>query len=210
MACKMQLCGAYCGAGHFAQAPLCEAYDMPGMCGPSVAPDSGGAGGASGGAGGARGSAGGGGATDVSGGGGGAAGGWWVPAVMCSTPARRRQQAQKQRWLRGGGARRAAQPRCVVGLLGRGAPFRARPAPARMNARTPARARGGRRATAQVAACFTLACMLARASHAHAGPVEQFVQIALHPRQRRRARAALHERRRRRVLTRTTAARAGS
>ena len=35
-ACEMQLCGAYCGAGHFAQAPLCKAYDTP-TCGPSVA-----------------------------------------------------------------------------------------------------------------------------------------------------------------------------
>jgi hypothetical protein len=35
-ACKMQLCGAYCGPGHFAQAPLCEAYTDP-TCGPAVA-----------------------------------------------------------------------------------------------------------------------------------------------------------------------------
>ena len=44
--CKTQLCSAYCGAGHFAQAPLCTAYDEPGFCGPSVSPEMGGTGGA--------------------------------------------------------------------------------------------------------------------------------------------------------------------
>ena len=28
-ACEMQLCGAYCGMGHFPQAPLCRAYTGP-------------------------------------------------------------------------------------------------------------------------------------------------------------------------------------
>jgi hypothetical protein len=35
--CETQLCGAYCGFGHFAQAPLCCAYDTF-SCGPAVAP----------------------------------------------------------------------------------------------------------------------------------------------------------------------------
>jgi hypothetical protein len=35
-ACEMQLCGAYCGFGHFAVAPMCEAYDTP-NCGKPVA-----------------------------------------------------------------------------------------------------------------------------------------------------------------------------
>jgi hypothetical protein len=35
-ACEQQLCGAYCGYGHFAQAPVCEAYSSS-TCGPSVA-----------------------------------------------------------------------------------------------------------------------------------------------------------------------------
>lgn len=48
MECKMQLCGAYCGAGHFAQAPLCAVYTDP-TCGPAVAPDATGTGGSSGG-----------------------------------------------------------------------------------------------------------------------------------------------------------------
>jgi MYXO-CTERM domain-containing protein len=34
--CEAQMCGDYCGPGHFAQAPLCEAYDQP-YCGPCVA-----------------------------------------------------------------------------------------------------------------------------------------------------------------------------
>ena len=34
--CQVQLCKDYCGAGHFAQAPLCCAYNDP-LCGPSVA-----------------------------------------------------------------------------------------------------------------------------------------------------------------------------
>jgi hypothetical protein len=34
--CEMQLCGSYCGLGHFAQAPLCRAYDTP-RCGPAAA-----------------------------------------------------------------------------------------------------------------------------------------------------------------------------
>jgi hypothetical protein len=33
--CKIQLCNAYCGPLHFAQAPLCAAYDDP-MCGPGA------------------------------------------------------------------------------------------------------------------------------------------------------------------------------
>jgi hypothetical protein len=40
--CEMQLCGAYCGAGHFAVAPVCAAYDKPG-CGVSVAREESGA-----------------------------------------------------------------------------------------------------------------------------------------------------------------------
>jgi hypothetical protein len=47
MECKMQLCGAYCGPGHFAQAPLCEVYTDP-LCGPAVAPEATGTGGSSG------------------------------------------------------------------------------------------------------------------------------------------------------------------
>jgi hypothetical protein len=47
MDCKMQLCGAYCGAGHFAQAPLCAVYTDP-LCGPAVAAQEGGAGGTGG------------------------------------------------------------------------------------------------------------------------------------------------------------------
>jgi hypothetical protein len=35
-ACQSQLCLGYCGPGHFAQAPLCCAYDEQ-YCGPSVA-----------------------------------------------------------------------------------------------------------------------------------------------------------------------------
>jgi MYXO-CTERM domain-containing protein len=35
-ACEMQLCGAYCGMGHFPQAPLCRAYTGP-FCGPAAA-----------------------------------------------------------------------------------------------------------------------------------------------------------------------------
>ena len=31
--CETQFCGAFCGPGHFAQAPLCAAYDAP-ACGP--------------------------------------------------------------------------------------------------------------------------------------------------------------------------------
>jgi hypothetical protein len=38
--CEEQLCGAYCGTGHFAVAPVCGAYDRPG-CGVSVARDEG-------------------------------------------------------------------------------------------------------------------------------------------------------------------------
>jgi hypothetical protein len=34
--CEPQLCGAYCGPGHFAVAPVCAAYDKPG-CGVPVA-----------------------------------------------------------------------------------------------------------------------------------------------------------------------------
>jgi MYXO-CTERM domain-containing protein len=34
--CMTQLCGAYCGIGHFAQAPVCTAYDTP-ICGPLAA-----------------------------------------------------------------------------------------------------------------------------------------------------------------------------
>jgi hypothetical protein len=34
--CETQLCGAYCGAGHFAQAPVCCAYDTA-ACGPKAA-----------------------------------------------------------------------------------------------------------------------------------------------------------------------------
>jgi hypothetical protein len=34
--CETQLCGAYCGPGHFAVAPACAAYDAPG-CGVAVA-----------------------------------------------------------------------------------------------------------------------------------------------------------------------------
>ena len=34
--CEPQLCIAYCGAGHYAQAPLCCAYDLP-TCGPAIA-----------------------------------------------------------------------------------------------------------------------------------------------------------------------------
>jgi hypothetical protein len=34
--CEPQLCIAYCGAGHYAQAPLCCAYDQP-TCGPAIA-----------------------------------------------------------------------------------------------------------------------------------------------------------------------------
>ncbi len=34
--CEQQLCTAYCGFGHFAQAPLCTAYDTP-SCGPGAA-----------------------------------------------------------------------------------------------------------------------------------------------------------------------------
>jgi hypothetical protein len=33
--CQTQLCGAYCGIGHYAQAPVCEAYSGPG-CGPCI------------------------------------------------------------------------------------------------------------------------------------------------------------------------------
>jgi hypothetical protein len=35
-ACEMQLCGAYCGFGHFGGAPLCQVYDTP-TCGKAVA-----------------------------------------------------------------------------------------------------------------------------------------------------------------------------
>jgi hypothetical protein len=35
-ACEMQLCGAYCGFGHFGVAPVCQAYDTP-TCGKAVA-----------------------------------------------------------------------------------------------------------------------------------------------------------------------------
>jgi MYXO-CTERM domain-containing protein len=66
MECKMQLCGAYCGPGHFAQAPLCEVYTDP-LCGPAVAPDASGTGGTSGGG---SGGAGGGGSGGASGSGG--------------------------------------------------------------------------------------------------------------------------------------------
>jgi hypothetical protein len=38
--CENQLCGAYCGASHFAVAPVCGAYDKPG-CGVPVARDEG-------------------------------------------------------------------------------------------------------------------------------------------------------------------------
>jgi hypothetical protein len=34
--CEAQLCRDYCGPGHFAQAPVCEAYDQP-YCGPCAA-----------------------------------------------------------------------------------------------------------------------------------------------------------------------------
>jgi hypothetical protein len=34
--CEAQLCGAYCGPGHFAVAPACAAYNAPG-CGVAVA-----------------------------------------------------------------------------------------------------------------------------------------------------------------------------
>jgi hypothetical protein len=34
--CQAQLCGAYCGYGHFAQAPVCCAYSSP-TCGPAAA-----------------------------------------------------------------------------------------------------------------------------------------------------------------------------
>jgi hypothetical protein len=34
--CEPQLCIAYCGGGHYAQAPLCCAYDTP-SCGPAIA-----------------------------------------------------------------------------------------------------------------------------------------------------------------------------
>jgi hypothetical protein len=33
--CELQLCAAYCGLGHFPQAPMCEVYDSP-VCGPCV------------------------------------------------------------------------------------------------------------------------------------------------------------------------------
>lgn len=36
--CQTQLCGAYCGLGHFADAPVCCAYDTF-SCGPAVAPN---------------------------------------------------------------------------------------------------------------------------------------------------------------------------
>ncbi len=36
-ACEDQLCLAYCGFGHFAQAPVCCAYDTP-TCGPATSP----------------------------------------------------------------------------------------------------------------------------------------------------------------------------
>lgn len=35
-ACQTQLCGAYCGFGHFAVAPVCGAYDVPDYCGVAV------------------------------------------------------------------------------------------------------------------------------------------------------------------------------
>lgn len=35
-ACDMQLCGAYCGYGHFGVAPVCQVYDTP-TCGKAVA-----------------------------------------------------------------------------------------------------------------------------------------------------------------------------
>ena len=75
--CQTQLCGAYCGFGHFAQAPVCCAYDTF-SCGPAAAesavcPAMGGRGGTAndGGTGGAGGAGG----AGVSGGGGGASGG---------------------------------------------------------------------------------------------------------------------------------------
>ena len=34
--CQVQLCGAYCGYGHYAQAPVCCAYSSP-TCGPAAA-----------------------------------------------------------------------------------------------------------------------------------------------------------------------------
>jgi hypothetical protein len=37
-ACQGQLCVAYCGLGHFAQAPVCAQYEGP-FCGPCAAPD---------------------------------------------------------------------------------------------------------------------------------------------------------------------------
>src|SRR5262249_7986808 len=35
-ACELQLCGAYCGYGHFGSAPICQVYSKPG-CGVEVA-----------------------------------------------------------------------------------------------------------------------------------------------------------------------------
>jgi hypothetical protein len=36
-ACETQLCNAWCGAAHFAEAPMCCAYNSP-TCGPAIAP----------------------------------------------------------------------------------------------------------------------------------------------------------------------------
>jgi len=36
-ACETQLCNAWCGAAHFAEAPMCCAYGSP-TCGPAIAP----------------------------------------------------------------------------------------------------------------------------------------------------------------------------
>jgi uncharacterized membrane protein YgcG len=64
--CEMQLCGAYCGYGHFALAPVCTAYDTP-TCGiPVVQAENGGSGGSGS-------SAGAGGGSSISSGGGGTA-----------------------------------------------------------------------------------------------------------------------------------------
>jgi hypothetical protein len=65
--CEMQLCGAYCGYGHFAVAPVCTAYDTP-NCGIPVVRAEDGTGGsaaASGSSGGAGASAGGGAGTGL-------------------------------------------------------------------------------------------------------------------------------------------------
>jgi MYXO-CTERM domain-containing protein len=80
MECKMQLCGAYCGAGHFAQAPLCAVYTDP-LCGPAVAAEATGTGGTSGGSGGSNASGSGG---SSAGGSGGMTGGMGMGMSMMS------------------------------------------------------------------------------------------------------------------------------